>query len=52
MSPGEIVVLSFVKSGICSQELFRAEEVDLNELSPVIEGLKLSRYLEELLIAI
>ena len=47
MSPGEIVVLSLVKSGINSKDLFLAEGVDLKELSNIIEGLNSSGYLEE-----
>jgi len=47
VSPGEIVVLSLVKSGINSKDLFLAEGVDLKELSNIIEGLNSSGYLEE-----
>lgn len=47
MSPGEIVVLSLVKSGINGKDLFLAEGADLKELSNIIEGLKSSGYLEE-----
>ena len=48
MSLGEIVVLSLVKSGINSKDLFLAEGFDLKVLSDIIEGLKSSGYLEEL----
>lgn len=48
MSPSEVVILSVVKAGVSSKDLFQAQGVDMNQLSPVIEALKSSGYLEEL----
>ncbi|HEY7109612.1 MAG TPA: hypothetical protein VH415_09310 [Nitrososphaeraceae archaeon] len=47
MNPAEIIVLSFVKLGICTDDLFRASKLDIGELFPVIDSLKSSGCLEE-----
>jgi hypothetical protein len=47
MSPAEIIVLTFVKVGICNDELFRASKLDMNELYSVLDTLKSAGYLEE-----